>query len=368
MKKMMLTTTTSTVILLGSVLLHCAVGALAIQAGSEARADEDVYLSGTVESTGGHGSFGLLLAGGAGHLTEPNDDGDRVFRFEDPPEVVKVYKDGPAADLLRNGDLVVAIDGLSITSEDAGWMLQHPIEGRTYKVTVRRGNDTHDVRVTAGKRSIERAGENTVEVLTEDEDGTTHVVSYSLNEAGNVTRLSRRSIGGSSDSRSWFGMGIESDVMVVKKTDDGDPYYYFGSPPTVYSVDPAGPADRAGIRRGDELIKIDGLRLDEDPGGERWSVVKAGEGVELLVLRDGKIYALEVEADEHPSTRTQDDERLPADRDPMVGGSGHLRYAGVLGDVDIEVRGRSDVSVTKSAGSIQIRVGDTTVNVSVREQ
>jgi C-terminal processing protease CtpA/Prc len=334
-----------------------------------AQAASNVYVTGSIEASESHGSFGLTLAGGEGHLSAQNEAGDQIFVFADAPRVLKVYEDGPADGILRTGDVILTIDGLPITDEDAGWLLQQPLDGRTYEITVRRGDSERTVELTAGPRDNQRVNDNTIEVVTYDDDGNIHVVSYSLNENGDVTWLSEReSNRGGARTRSWFGLGLETGHIVVKRKGEDKTYIYFDELPQVYSVDPDGPAFIAGIQRGDVIVKVDGLRLDEDAGAEHWSLIQPGDDVELLYMRDGEIYTVQMEAEDHPTwTVDRRGQRLIHIQNSATAEEGHLRYAGTLGDVDVEVRGLSEVSIAKSGDELRIATGDFTVLLSLKE-
>ena len=318
---------------------------------------------------GRRGSFGIILAGGAGHLSPVTEDGAQIFVFADPPEVLKVYADGPAEGILETGDLIIAVDGEAIGSSYTARSLQQPHIGRTYRLTVQRDGRERDLTLTAGAPDARRASENTVEVVTQEEDGSVRVKSYTLNDAGAVIKLTERVTGGGgTQTRAWFGLGLEADVMHVQRSEDGRTFAFFEESPRVYSVDPDSPADRAGIRRGDVLVKVNGRRLDEEAGGELWSIVEPGQETELLLIREGDIYTVEMVGEEHPAwTLKHGDQRLRLIHDPTDPEQGHLRYAGVLGDVDIEVRGVSDVDVFKDDDLVLIQVGETTVRVTVRD-
>lgn len=368
MQTQLFKTTTPALALIMSLIVRIVLATILTQAGGEARAQNRVQV-GTKDSAGTHGSFGMILAGGAGHLSPVNEDGDVIYVFAEPPRVVKVYQDGPADGKLRSGDLITGIDGMDITHEDAGWMLQHPLEGRAYEVTVSRDDRERTYTLTAGEPDHRRVGENTIEVVEENDDGTIHVTSYTMNEDGAVTRMSESITGtGGAKAKAWFGLGLEGNILYVKRADDGQTYAFFDESPKVYNVDPDSPADQAGIRRGDRLVKIDGMRLDEAGGGQVWSLTEPGEEVELLLVREGEVYSVQLVGEDHPNwTVRRDGQRVSVIRESSASDE-HLRYAGVVGNVDIEVRGVSDVNVIKKTGEVIIKTGDSTIRVTVRDE
>ena len=315
------------------------------------------------------GSLGITLAGNAGHMAPADEDGGGLFVFADPPEVVKVHADGPADGILRPGDLIVAVDGKTVASREASRWLQHPRRGHTYTLTIERDDLRREVAITAGQPGKRRSDESTVEVTEHRNDGTSCVTSYTMDETGAVTRMSQRaSSDGGARANAWFGLGLEGDVMYVKHSDDGQTYAYFDGSPEVYNVDPDSPAGRAGIRRGDLLVKVNGKRLDEDAGGRVWTVAKPGDALELSLVREGQTYTVRLVGEAPPIvTVMRDGKPIRLIDEKLAAGDGHLRFAGVLDNVDIEVRGLSDVQVTTTDEQVMIRTGETTVLLSIRK-
>ena len=88
----------------------------------------------------------------------------------------------------------------------------------------------------------------------------------------------------------------------------------------VSSVTDDGPADEAGIERGDVLIAIDGNPIDDSNElRNRIAATKPGGSVKLTVIRDGKERGLTATLDELPSTRAA---AQSEDDDPRAGALG----------------------------------------------
>jgi hypothetical protein len=77
----------------------------------------------------------------------------------------------------------------------------------------------------------------------------------------------------------------------------------FTENPRVFSVDDGGPADRAGLRRGDILTHIDGLALLSDEGGKRLGQVKPGDEAEFVYRRGTTVGTATITAAMEPSSR-----------------------------------------------------------------
>lgn len=64
----------------------------------------------------------------------------------------------------------------------------------------------------------------------------------------------------------------------------------------VREVQPGTPAARAGVEAGDEIVSVDGIRVDSiDELREQLDAIEPGEDYELVVRRDGESMTLEVE-------------------------------------------------------------------------
>lgn len=76
-----------------------------------------------------------------------------VFRFTYPPLVADVEAGGPAARLgIRAGDLLLAIDGLVLTTEAGARRFAEAAPNDTLQITFRRGNETRTLPLVAAAR------------------------------------------------------------------------------------------------------------------------------------------------------------------------------------------------------------------------
>ncbi|MBI3785793.1 MAG: PDZ domain-containing protein, partial [Deltaproteobacteria bacterium] len=71
----------------------------------------------------------------------------------------------------------------------------------------------------------------------------------------------------------------------------------------VTDVDPDGPADRAGLERGDVVVAVNGSPIEESRQlGVRLAETPIGKSAELTILRNGREMALAVTVGEQPGT------------------------------------------------------------------
>ncbi|MCW5725297.1 MAG: Do family serine endopeptidase [Maricaulaceae bacterium] len=87
----------------------------------------------------------------------------------------------------------------------------------------------------------------------------------------------------------------------------------------VTDVYPGAAADRAGLRRGDVVLSIDGVAVNDEPGARfRLATRAIGEQARLTVLRDGAERALTLAAEPAPGAPAPDN-RVIDGRNPFAG-------------------------------------------------
>jgi S1-C subfamily serine protease len=99
----------------------------------------------------------------------------------------------------------------------------------------------------------------------------------------------------------WLGLGLSFSGSIVAKPSDGLPARWrFDAPPKIHSIEPDGPAGRAGLKRGDVLTHIDGVRLDTRRGGKLFSAVEPGQVVTWTIRRHGEESTVAMVPEERP--------------------------------------------------------------------
>ncbi|HKQ59247.1 MAG TPA: PDZ domain-containing protein, partial [Candidatus Eisenbacteria bacterium] len=207
----------------------------------------------------------------------------------------------------------------------------------------------------------------------------------------------------------WFGFSLKCDECSAKRgTADTPAVWRFGTLPQVYLVETDGPAAKAGIRRGDVLTHINGISLLTPEGGRKFGATRPGEQVRWTIRRDGTARTVVALAGIRPGTRP--DRRIEAKdireqinklndvtdleqlrreiarinreiarrraqtdlqerRAVTAIPAQRLRYAGVIGGTEVEVRGPGTVIVTETDDKDQliINTGDAIVRIRVPE-
>jgi predicted metalloprotease with PDZ domain len=239
-----------------------------------------------------------------------NEDLDiRFWSFDAEPRIRGVNPAGPARGMLKSGDRIVAIDGMLITTHEAGKRFANIVIGEPVDLTVRRGGSLVDVTIVPvetdndeGSRIDGQGGP-----LSKDW-ASLRMVLEELSEAGlELNKLSEDLDAidlGDLDFAplGWFGFGLSFSGSVRRSSDGESRRWMFFEPPEIESITPGGPADRAGLERGDVITHIDGVRIDTKRGGRRFSEVVPGQRVEFEVRRLGWSRTIELIAEEKPET------------------------------------------------------------------
>jgi membrane-associated protease RseP (regulator of RpoE activity) len=207
--------------------------------------------------------------------------------------------------------------------------------------------------------------------------------------------------------RGWFGFGFQCADCSGRLADaDSSAVWVFGTPPRVYSVDLGSPASRAGLRRGDVITAIDGVPIVTRDGGRRFGAIRPGQTVKWTVEREGGMLDVSARAAERPDrrartaltdlrrelTRLNELSNLDEMRRELAGlnremarrraqeverevsrprtePTRRLRYAGVIGGTEVEVRGSGSIIVSEIDGKeeLVITTGESVVVIRVPE-
>jgi hypothetical protein len=165
--------------------------------------------------------------------------------------------------------------------------------------------------------------------------------------------------------RGWVGFGL-SFAGSIRKNDQGEPAdWLFFELPSIKSIQPGSPADKAGLKVGDVLLEIDGKKLDSQKGSSRFSRMEPEQVVEWKVRRGSETFTVETKTAIRPDSERSRSKRGSSDSDTLM----PIRYTGYLGNTEIEVRGGqgAQVDVDEETGETVIRLGDSVVRLKQRK-
>ena len=235
--------------------------------------------------------------------------GVRFYSFESEPRIRKVDPEGPAHGKLRSGDAIVGIDGMLITTYEAGKRFANLVVGEPVELTVRRRGSLVDVTIVPVESTGEEEEYATLEGLGEWLSADLLHVRLALEElaesgvdlesiagtegAGGVEIRERQPAG-------WLGIGLSFSGSMQRVPEGGGTRWTFFEPPQVQSVSADSPAERAGLRPDDVLTHIAGVRLDTKRGGRLFSRIEPGQSVEFTIEREGFSKPVVIVAEERP--------------------------------------------------------------------
>lgn len=246
-------------------------------------------------------------------FTISEDPDEKFWSFESEPLIRGLVPGGPAFGKLEKGDTIVAINRMLITTHEAGKRFANMNFGEPVELTVRRRGRLIDVRVVPVES--DDASEATVDVVGDslsDEQLELRSALGKLSELGVELGSLSGTLGvvGLEDldfqPTGWFGFGLSFAGSMYRSSEDGRTRWSFEEPPKVQSVSANGPADRAGLRRGDVITHIDGVRLDSKKGGRLFSEVLPGQTVEFEIRRWGSSRTVELMAEERPDPESEE--------------------------------------------------------------
>ena len=321
------------------------------------------------------------------------------YRFGTEPRVGGISAAGRGK--LREGDVLVAVNGDLITTEEASDRLSSTRRGERVRLTVRRAGRTQNVDVVAGEHCIDPPTPPTPPTPPRPPRAPGAPPAPLLPgvppQAPHAPGAPQAPLAPGHSDRGllpppppqaprpprvphapaaplpplpppppeilpagWFGFGISCDECGVRRNND-DVSMYFGEPPVVENVEPGSPAQRAGLRRGDRLTHVDGLSLTTRQGARRFAAIRPGQAVTWTYRRGSGAYTARTTAVRRPDAP-------PTPRAPGVPttprAAQQVRYSGAVGSTDVEVRG-APVTITRDerTGETVIRSHDLTVRL-----
>jgi membrane-associated protease RseP (regulator of RpoE activity) len=311
------------------------------------------------------------------HYYDEDDPSQSVWRFRSEPRIEGVKRGGPAEGRLRRGDLVVAIDGVLITSDEGGRRFARIQPGRPVTLTVRRDGREHMVEITP---SSQCPAELPTPVAAPAAPGPTATPKWvqppppspAPRAATPKPIFAPRAVVPSVPPppdfalRAWFGFSLRCSQCGWSRT-DGETVWEFSDPPVVEQVEPDGPAAHAGLRDGDRITQIDGLDVTTAEAGRRFGAARPGEPVAFQVLREDAALTVRVTPAQAPSRASMivAGNRLATRITPSPAPTPLPeveRYTGTIGDALVQVTG-APVSVTQTDDEIVIRSADVTVRI-----
>ena len=238
--------------------------------------------------TGDIGIEYLLCVGGSCSVNLRSGRG-YAHDFSTEPLIRGIRPGSPSTGKLKTGDILIAIDGVLITTREGGRRLANLRPGVAVTLRVRRDGREMDIAV------VPEVGCNMprLAVLARPAKGASDASDASAAIlAQRALRPSRPPVSANVLPTVDFGMALECGACGWYQSADG-PAWYSSTAPVVHTVEPAGPAGKAGFRPGDILLKVDGL-LITSAGGRHLGELAPGRPVTFQVRRGKQLLDLEI--------------------------------------------------------------------------
>ncbi len=305
-------------------------------------------------------------------------------QFRTEPKVRGVVQGGPADGELQADDVIVAVDGFLITTEEGGRRLAHVSPRQTVALTIRRDGSERTVKVTAGSKCDLRptgplhpapapraaatarpAPSPSARATSATSSGQKGGAAARPAPAPRAHKLAVMEPPSPQGPAIRFGFRLQCQGCGLVGADGKEGgYWSFPQAPVVDEVEPGSPAEVGGLRKGDLLTHIDGLALTSREGGRRLAVVDGGETVVLTFLRGNERRTAKILTGGRAHQSNQSQKPGTVGAGPAAQG-GQLRFSGSVGGAKVEVRG-APVNVTEDpqSGEIAIRSQDLLVRVT----
>lgn len=221
--------------------------------------------------------IGLLQCVGGACTVNARDGAGRAHDFSTEPRVWNLDADGPAAGVLRDGDQILAVDGALITSRDGGRRLANLHAGVPVALRIRRGGS--EMRVSV----MPRAGCNTP----------TLAVTATAGRPDPAQSSPEAQPSAAAGPRIYFGMELDCGDCGWRR--EGEGWRWVSTQPMrIRATVPGSPAQRAGLRAGDVVMRINGYALSERGAGRFFDRVSPGSAVRFEVRRGTRTLTIPI--------------------------------------------------------------------------
>lgn len=241
-------------------------------------------------TTGDIGISHLLCVAGSCSVNLRTDRG-YSHDFSTEPRIRGVEKDGPAWGRLQDGDTLVAVDGVLITTREGGRRLANLTPGRPVALRIRRDDKEMDVTM------VPKLGCNMPNLAVLGGGSTpAHAIQKTPLAPGPPSNPERPRPRPTQRVVPPVDFGMEIDCLDCgwRREADGTLIFSTSWEPRVMRVEPGGPADQAGLRPRDVLLKIDGEPFTSPAAAERLGSLEPNQAVILEIGRAGSLRRVQI--------------------------------------------------------------------------
>jgi S1-C subfamily serine protease len=225
--------------------------------------------------TGDIGIEYLLCVGGSCSVNMRRDRG-YVHNFSIEPQIRAIRPGSPSAGRLQDGDILIAVDGVLITTLEGGRRLANLKPGVPVTLRIRRNGREMDTTV------VPELGCNMPRLAV--------LGASEAAGAATATAAWRAQAALLAEPPVDFGMELECGACGWYATPLG-PQWRSREPPVIRSVELDGPAEQAGVQPGDVLLRLDGKLITVALAANQ---LAPGRPVTLQVRRGNALLDLEI--------------------------------------------------------------------------
>ena len=320
----------------------------------------------------------------------------RNFEFRSAPVVLGVMRRGPSYGILRRGDVITHIDGVSILTTEGARRFASVVPGDDVDLTIKRSGRTMKVALHASETSgrIYTSAPGVSYSIGWDEPAVAPTPPAAPRVwAGHTPAPVQPALPArpgvpstpvapgvvwvgptpavaavSALPRGWYGFSVRCNGCGwTTVSRDEPPMWESPEIPEVSRVDSESPAGRAGIRTGDRITHVDGLSITSPEGARRFGSAEPGQRVRLTIRRGSATLQRYVIVGARPEARAVVAATVPrSPRTPTPPSMRRqLRYTGQMDNVSVEVWSPGGPTIDRIGDTMVITVGSSVVRIKV---
>lgn len=239
-------------------------------------------------------------------VTLSEEGKEEMWSFSAEPRLFQIEPGSPVDGVLKEGDFLVAMDGILITTREGGRRFANLEPGRTVRISYRRDGVVREALVEVGSKCAQPSpvlatGRAVLPPPAPSERGVARAPMATAPRVRVLPPPRPDSVaepmpGGSMGTlghalldprpRGRLGLGFAcTRCGTTTDVETGKEVWFFSGPLEVTQVNSGGPAERAGIQIGDFITAMDGKDLTTEAGGEAFASLTPGEAVSITVTR-----------------------------------------------------------------------------------
>ncbi|MGD8319324.1 MAG: PDZ domain-containing protein [Gemmatimonadota bacterium] len=299
--------------------------------------------------------------------------------FWTEPTILDIKKDYPASAVLRQGDVIVAVDGELITTREGSARFSALPPNEPARLKIRRDGRLMEVDVPVkaecptAKASAPAVAGRPLPAPPRPPKGVTVPKPAAPEPAARPSRPAAAAATVAPaepvpppppprlapDASLGFGFRCSTCGF---STAEGEAraQWTFSEPPEIVGVEPGEAPGSSGLRVGDRIVAVDGVDITTAEGGRRFASIQARDRIRWTVLRDGRRLVVTTTAQPRKESAKVSVAKSRSFAEAP------LRFSGAVGNTTVEVRGgRVTVTENEDGRLVIIRTNDAEIRIRV---